>query len=123
MPAILFSFLATKAGRLLAAALSGVVLLGLAYGKGRFDGAARCAERLADLRGALARARLVELDRQRRINDAALLEARRQAEDLAAGIEALNARLEENADAAAGDADRDACGLGAGGVRRLDTLR
>lgn len=109
--------------RWLGVAVAVVTVLGGAYLIGRSHANARCAAEFAAERAFIERARANELDRQRRVNDAALVEARAETEALATLNEALSRKLEENADAAANDPDRELCGLGAGGVRRLQPVR
>lgn len=116
-------YLSSPIARWLGVALSVVAVLGGAFVMGDRNAAARCEASMAAEKAFIERARANELDRQRRVNDAALIEARGEAEALAELNDELSRRIEENANAAANDPDRDDCGLGAGGVRRLQPLR
>ncbi|MCC2110946.1 MAG: hypothetical protein KDJ16_02815 [Hyphomicrobiales bacterium] len=125
LPALapVLGFLSSPLARWLGAGLAVMAVLGFTYATGFRHADARCEAKLAAERAFIERARAAEIDRQRRVNDAALVKARGEAEALADLNEELSRKLEENAHAAANDPDRDLCGLGAGGVRRLQPVR
>ncbi len=63
-----------------------------------------------------------ETERQRLINERALNESRQIVEQLTNEKLKLEQIIQENADAADSDPDRDHCGIGADGVRRLNKV-